>query len=313
VQRSKWYRTNDLGDEPVILVTAANGNQGKLLIPRLLGSGASVRACVNTEDSAERLRMAGVGEVMVGDLSDGVLIRRVMEEIDTVYYVGPALHPHERAMGLAAVAAAQSAGVGHFVFSSVLHAVAGDLIQHAIKRDIEERLIGSGLAYTILQPANYMLAHRLRSVFEEHVFRLSWSLERRQSLVYPGDLAEVAHQILSDGERHVGATYELAAPGHFSAHDLARICSEQLGAPVGVERLSSDDFLRSLVGDPDTIPYQAGVSRAISAYYSSHDFIGNANVLTWLLGRRPTTFAQFVTRELEVWNRARASTGAPGR
>jgi len=37
--------------------------------------------------------------------------------------------------------------------------------------------------------------------------------------------------------------------------------------------------------------------RSISSRYSSHDFIGNPNVLTWLLGRPPTTFEQFVRRE----------------
>lgn len=35
-------------------------------------------------------------------------------------------------------------------------------------------------------------------------------------------------------------------------------------------------------------------SDAIGARYSSHNFIGNPNVLTWLLGREPTTFEQFV-------------------
>ena len=36
--------------------------------------------------------------------------------------------------------------------------------------------------------------------------------------------------------------------------------------------------------------------RAISARYSSHDFVGNPNVLTWLLGRPPRSFADFVGR-----------------
>ena len=279
---------------PKILVTAANGNQGKLLIPRLLASGVRVRACVSSERSGAELGRAGVTDVVVGDLSEPQRMRQAMTGIDSVYYIGPALHPQERTMGLAAVEAAQAAGVAHFVFSSALHAIASELIQHAIKRDIEERLIASGLAYTILQPANFMLSHRLRSVFAEHVFRLSWSLERRQSMVYPGDLAEVAHAVLLDGNRHVGATYELAAPGRFSAYDLARICSEVIGSEVAAERLSADDFVRMMLGDPERVPYQAGISRAISAYYSSHDFIGNPNVLTWLLGREPVTFADFV-------------------
>jgi hypothetical protein len=37
----------------------------------------------------------------------------------------------------------------------------------------------------------------------------------------------------------------------------------------------------------------ARLLRAISDRYSSHDFIGDPDVLTWLFGRRPTTFEEF--------------------
>ncbi|MEV0848650.1 NmrA family NAD(P)-binding protein [Streptomyces sp. NPDC049954] len=84
-----------------------------------------------------------------------------MRGVETVYYVGPALHPDERATGFAAIDAAQRAGGTHFVLSSVLQAIITDLIQHEIKRDIEECLASSGLEFTILQPANYRLRHRL--------------------------------------------------------------------------------------------------------------------------------------------------------
>jgi uncharacterized protein YbjT (DUF2867 family) len=39
----------------VILVTAAHGNQGKLLIPKLVAAGAALRCCVRSEASAEVL------------------------------------------------------------------------------------------------------------------------------------------------------------------------------------------------------------------------------------------------------------------
>ncbi len=285
----------------MILITAANGNQGKRLIPRLLDSGAALRACVRTEASATALRAAGVTDVVVGDLSDASLLARAMEDVEKVYYVGPALRPEERAMGFAAVDTARAAGVAHFVFSSVLHAITTDLRQHEIKRDIEEHLLSSGLEFTILQPANYMLAHRLKSVFEQNVFRLSWSLERCQSLVDLHDVTEVAAQVLSHSESHAGATYELVAPGRYSGRDLARICSDVVGTDIATEQIDADTFLHATLGDPGQFPYQAGVMRAISARYSSHDFVGNPNVLGWLLGRPPTTFADFVAAEYDAY------------
>lgn len=285
----------------MILVTAANGNQGRRLIPRLLAKGAAVRACVRTEGSGSALREAGVAEVFVGDLSQGDLMVRAMTGIEKVYYVGPALHPQERAMGFAAIDAARKARVKHFVFSSVLHAITTDLVQHEIKRDLEEHLLSSGLEFTILQPANYMLPHRLKPAFEQGVFRLSWSLERHQSLVDLGDVAEVAASVLLDSDLHAGATYELASPGRVNAYDLARAIGEVTGTAIAVEEISCDAFLAQFYGDVAKFPYEARTMRAISARYSSHDFIGNANVLTWLLGRTPTSFGQFVRKQYDAF------------
>ena len=292
----------------MILVTAANGNQGKRLTPKLVAAGHDVRACVQSQASADHLRGLGVRDVIVGDLADPAVVERAVDGIEKVYHIGPTVHPAERAMGFAMVDAARAAGVRHFVFSSVLHAITTDLIQHEVKRDIEEHLLSSGLAFTILQPANYMLAHRLVSVFEQDVFRLSWSLERRQSMVDLEDVADVAASVLADPGRHAAATYELAGPGHFTAHDIGRALSDVLGREIGVEEMDVNAFIRARFGlEHGNHDYQARVIRAIGARYSSHDFLGNPNVLTWLLGRPPTSFEDFVRREHEAFRAGRAS------
>ncbi|MDQ2852324.1 MAG: NmrA family NAD(P)-binding protein [Actinomycetota bacterium] len=279
-----------------ILVTAAHGNQARILVPRLVVSGCRVRACVRSDASAQRLRAAGVNDVVVGDMSDPEVMDRAMRGVDSVYYIGPALHPMERAMGFAAVDAARAAGVGHFVFSSVLHSITTDLVQHEVKRDIEEHLLSSGLEFTILQPTNYMLAHRLRPAFEHGVFRLSWALQRYQSLVDLEDVTEVAQMVLLNAATHAGATYELASAGRYTAHDLTDIIATVIGTPVVTERIEADSFLHAVLGDPAQFPYEARAMRAITDRYSSHDFVGNPNVLTWLLGRAPVSFEQFVRR-----------------
>src|SRR3546814_1323487 len=74
------------------------------------------------------------------------------------------------------------------------------------------------LDFTILQPANYMAPWRLPSAFREGVFRLSWSLDRRQSMVAIGDIVEVALLVLKEGQRHYGATYELCSEGRSEEH-----------------------------------------------------------------------------------------------
>jgi uncharacterized protein YbjT (DUF2867 family) len=289
----------------MILVTAANGNQGRLLVPKLLAAGQRVRGCVRSQASAEHLRGLGVHEIVVGDISDPAVLARAIQGVQKVYHVGPTIHPRERDMGLAVVDAARAEGVTHLVFSSVLHSITTDLVQHEIKRDIEEHLLSSGLEFTILQPANYMLPLKLRPVFELGVFELSWSLDRRQSLVDLGDLTDVACLALTESERHGGATYELAAPGRYTAHELADIISRVLGRRIAVREIDADTYLRAWVGDADPrqVTHQIRVLRAITARYSSHDFVGNPNVLTWLLGRTPTTFEAYVRQQHDAFLR----------
>jgi uncharacterized protein YbjT (DUF2867 family) len=289
----------------MILVTAANGNQGRLLVPKLIAAGQRVRACVRSQASAEQLQALGAHETVAGDISEPAVLARAITGVEKVYHVGPTIHPRERDMGFAVVVAARAEGVKHLVLSSVLHAITTDLVQHEIKRDIEEHLLSSGLEFTILQPANYMLPLKLRPVFEKGVFELSWSLERRQSLVDLGDATDVACMALTDSERHAGATYELAAPGRYTAHELGGIISRVLGRQIAVREIDADTYLRAWVGDADPreVTHQVRVLRAITARYSSHDFVGNPNVLTWLLGRPPTTFEAYVRRQQEVFLR----------
>ena len=283
----------------MILVTSANGNQGKRLVPKLLAAGHRVRGCVQSASSADHLRALGVQDVVVGDLAEPAIIERAVQGVESIYHIGPTVHPAERAMGFAIVDAARAAGVGHFVFSSVLHAIATDLVQHEIKRDVEEHLLSSGLEFTILQPSNYMLPHRVHSVFEDGVFRLAWSLDRRQSMVDLEDITDVAALVLNEPARHAAATYELVGPGRFTAHDIGRVLSKVLGREIALEEIDSQAFVRARFGDadPGVLDYQLKVIGAISAHYSRHDFLGNCNVLAWLLGRPPTSFEDFVRRE----------------
>lgn len=279
----------------MILVNAANGQQGRELLPRLIKAGLPVRACVRSEASAEALRAAGVAEVMTGDIADPDFARRAVAGVETVYHVCPGIIPQERAVGLGWIDAARAAGVKHFVFSSVLHAVLTELVQHKIKRDIEEHLVASGLEYTVLQPTIYMAPRRFGRVLQTGMLRAGWSLDRAQSLIDIGDIAEVAHKVIVEGEPHYAATYELASRGRYTARDMGSIIGGVVGKEIPVEQISPEAYIEGIFGaDLAGRDHELSVGRSLSSCYSRHDFVGNANVLSWLLGREPTTFEQFV-------------------
>ena len=293
----------------MILVNAANGNQGKLITPRLIAAGVEVRGCVRSERSAAVLRMAGVADVTIGDISQPDVIACAMKGVDKVYYICPGIHPREREIGMAWIDAAKAEGVKHFVFSSVLHAVLTDLVQHEIKRDVEEYLISSGLEFTILQPAIYMAPRRIKAAFESGVFKAAWSLDRSQSLVDVDDVAQVASLVLTNSEAHAAATYELVGPGRYSARDMGAVIAKVMGRPVPVEEISVEAYAQFLFGDrnPGEIPHEYRVVQSLRSRYSSDDFIGNSNVLTWLLGRTPTTFEKFVTAQYTAFEESAAA------
>ena len=294
----------------MILVTAAYGNQGQRLIPLLARAGKKVRA-MRASGDLNVLRALGAAEAIRGDAGDPATLARAMEGVETVYHVGPSLHPREREMGLAVVDAAETAGVKHLVFSSVLHAIEDRLIQHRAKLAIEQRIIVSKINWTILQPTNYMLPAWSYPVFKTEVFRLWWSLERRQSLLVLDDYAEVAAKVISEGGVHHGATYELSSGDCLTAYEIADRFSKITGRPIRAEEVSPDAFMLKYRKHPsieaklaagqtvtaEDFPHEFEVFRAIGACYAKHDFVGNPNVLTWLLGRQPMSVEDYLRGE----------------
>ncbi len=120
------------------------------------------------------------------------------------------------------------------------------------------------------------------------------------------DVTDVAALVLAEAERHAAATYELVGPGRFTAYDIGRVLSQVLAKEIRLERIDAEAFTRARFGggEPSILEYQLRAARAISERYSAHDFTGNPNVLTWLLGRPPTTFEQFVRREYAAFETA---------
>jgi uncharacterized protein YbjT (DUF2867 family) len=291
----------------MILVTSAFGNQGQILIPKLRAAGFAVRALRATPGREQELLDLGATDVVTGDMSDRAVLRRAVRGVDTIYHIGPSAHPLEREMGFAIVDAAREARVGHFIFSSVLHPAISKLVQHKIKREIEEHTIESGLDFTILQPSDYMLPLLLAPAFKTGTFELSWDLTRRQAMIDLYDFAQVVVKVVRERDAHFAATYELTAPGAHSAHDIGAALTSAMGRPIDVKQVSADTYLKAFYGSigNEDLRHQHGVFRAISLWYSQYDFIGNSNVLAWLLGRAPTTLQEFVSREWKAFQKNR--------
>ncbi|MEN8097952.1 MAG: hypothetical protein ABFQ89_02655, partial [Chloroflexota bacterium] len=97
---------------------------------------------------------------------------------------------------------------------------------------------------------------------------------------------------------HIGATYELAGPSALSQDDIATQLGAQLGRKVQAVSISHKEWRNTArqngLGD-DVIEKLI----AMFKHYARFDFTGNPNVLRWLLGKSPTSFADFIKREFK--------------
>jgi uncharacterized protein YbjT (DUF2867 family) len=298
----------------MILVTAGHGNQARRLIPRLVAKGKSVRAVRRSSDGEAALRDLGASSVVIGDLCDPAVAARAIDGVEAVYHIGPATHPRETQMGIGCIEAAVKAGVEHFVFSSVLHPIVDAMFNHRSKRFVEERLVCSPINFTILQPADYMeTIAPPRMTFESGVFRMVWSVERKQSMVSLDDLTEVAAKVLIEGEPHYGATYELSSPDCMSGRDIAATIERVTGKPVSARQFTPDEVEERRRGwfktplSPEDQDYQHRFYEALIGWYNTHDFTGNAQVLRMLLGREPKRYEQFVREQYDAERALRSS------
>lgn len=278
----------------MILVTGTGGKTGKAIIEALAGQDEPVRAWVRRPQQAEGLAYA---DWIAGDMRDAPLWEAACKGVRAIYHICPNLHPEEVAICQLALASSRWAGVEQFVYHSVLHPQTATMPHHWRKLQSEEAIFASGLPFTILQPCAYMqnvLAH-WPSITGQGIYPVPYALDARLSLVDLRDVAAVAAKVLTEAG-HTGAIYELAGPQPLSQTEVATALAEGLGHSVQAQRMDWDDWQADArqrgMGDE--------AIRALMAmfrYYDRYGLVGNPNVLGWLLGRAPTTFADFVSRQ----------------
>lgn len=296
----------------MILITAANGNVARQVIPRLKQAGLPVRGLRATPGGEDALYAMGLTEIVVGDIRDPATIRRAMKGVKAVFHVCPGgLAYWEREIGYSIIDAAMAEGVEHVVISTLLHPIITALLQHETKRDVEERLVSSRVNWTILQPSDYMQTLVPPSTFRTGELPISYSIDTRQTAVDLMDVAEVATKVLTEGRPHYFARYELCGlPQSFNGHELAATASKVCGREIKLKPVSGTEYMRvwakeegppigsahGLEDNAEARDFARKVLIAINDWYSKHDYMGNPNVLTWLLGRPPTSLEQYLAR-----------------
>jgi uncharacterized protein YbjT (DUF2867 family) len=287
----------------LILITGASGKTGRKVVQALAARGAKVRAFFRNADYTESIAALGVKEITIGDLFDDEALDRAVAGTDQVFHICPPMNPGEADLAQTVTGLCLKHDVRRLILWSVLHPLLDDVRHHDLKLKAERHLVNSGQTYTILQPGRYM--QHLVPIWDEVMatgsHAMPFSVDEKFSLADLDDLAE-AGAIIATEPGHEGATYQLAGPQALSQTDMAHIISDITGRTVTAARKTEQAFRAGA----QKMGLPAGRIEQIckmNAHYDKHGLIGNSNILQFILGRVPTTFAEFIARDLVKQNK----------
>lgn len=217
----------------MILVTGPTGNTGKQVLDGLRARGIPVRAMLRSQARAAELAAQGIDTVL-GDFEEPDTLRRALGGVDKAFLV---CTPDERLVRCETnfIAAACDAGVRHIVkmgaYGASLDAASPNLRMHA---QVEQALVASGLAYTIVRPHGFM----------QTWFWMSAPLVMQQGILsYPaGDGPIPLIDVRDVGPALIRAltepgfenrAFNLTGPQAIRPSEMAQILTQALGRPIG--------------------------------------------------------------------------------
>ncbi len=285
----------------MILLTGAAGKTGISILRNLSQHGVAVRALVRNAQQSEKVAGYENTVPIIGDLLDETSLSKAVIGVDTIYIICPNMSPDEFIIVMSLVRIAQQNNVPRIVYHSVLHPQVESMPHHWQKLRVEELIFASGLDFTILQPCAYMqnvLSGWQKILAGKYV--VPYNLNTRISMVDLEDIASVAAMVLTE-TGHSNAIYELCGPESLTQHEVAEQISESLKQPVITVEQSRQNWQRNAL-ESGMQKQQIELLIKMFEYYDKFGLVGNSSVLEYLLGRKPTTFRQFITRIISSGN-----------
>lgn len=278
-------------------IIAGNSILERALVIKLRSFGVDVRVLCRSESVADRSLTLGASEAVVADLCDRDDVARYLDDIDLLLFDPGLLRPTTEQELEAVVAAAKRRRVPHTVFLSCLRPLTPGFASFQRRARGEALLAGSGLHYSVLQPAMLMqnIGFLLPDVRTGGTLRWPWDVSRPFGWVDALDVAEAAVQLVSHPEL-AGGTYELCG-ATASGADVASLLSTLTGGDVAARRAdaASDMGQRKV----DVAPGWSGETLTGSADdFDLHGYGGGSRfILSKLLQREPTGMTDFLRRD----------------
>ncbi|ARV57268.1 NmrA family protein [Nostocales cyanobacterium HT-58-2] len=240
---------NAQSSERLILVTGATGQQGGAVARQLLQRGFRVRTLTrNPEKPASRMLFEQGAEVVQGDMDDIASLERALEGAYGVFSVQnffDAGYEGEIRQGIALANAAKTAGVQHFVYSSVGSAQYNTGVPHfESKWQIEEYVRQVGIPYTVFRPVAFYYSWNspaTRNSILNGTWALPLSPNTRLQQLSEDDYGVFVAMALENPDNWIGRSVDLASDEP-TMLEMAESFSRVINQPVRYVQLSWEQF-----------------------------------------------------------------------
>ncbi|SEJ24372.1 Uncharacterized conserved protein YbjT, contains NAD(P)-binding and DUF2867 domains [Deinococcus reticulitermitis] len=275
---------------PLIGVTGAPGNVGTPLVRALLSRGARVRVLARRPDAARRVfgEQPGLDYAPL-EFGDRRTYVAAFQGVERLFVARPPQVSQVARDMVPALDVALGAGVRHMALLSLQGAEKITFVPHA---RLEQYLLSSGVAHTLLRPSFFMqnlTTTHLPELRRGEVYIPAG--QGRTSFIDVRDIADVAALVLTE-TGHAGQAYELTGSEALTYTEVAGKFSAATGRPIRYTDPSPLAFFRHMRarGLPTA---QVMVMEAI---YATARFGLAARVTpdtARLLGRAPRLFDEF--------------------
>ncbi|MFZ0115125.1 MAG: SDR family oxidoreductase [Xanthobacteraceae bacterium] len=284
----------------MILVTGATGLNGTALVRKLSAKGVPLRALVRSAAKAAEIAALPNVEIAIADMAKPETLPAALAGVDRAM-LNSSADPAMVEVQSNFIAAAAKAGVRHVVkLSGIMPELDSPFRFARMHGEIEKRLEASGMAFTHLRAGEFMPSYfrQVPMILAKGALFLPMENQRIASIDI-GDLAEIAALVLTN-PGHEGKIYPLTGPEALTMTEVAERLSAATGKTIKYINVPPEDVRKAQLaaGVP---PYIADALAELFAERRKGKESQVWPIAQTLLGRRPTSFAEFAARNAAIF------------
>jgi uncharacterized protein YbjT (DUF2867 family) len=284
----------------MILVTGATGLNGTALVRKLSAKGVPLRALVRNAAKAAEIAALPNVEIAIADMGKPETLPAALAGVDRAM-LNSSADPAMVEVQSNFIAAAAKAGVRHVVkLSGIMPELDSPFRFARMHGEIEKRLEASGMAFTHLRAGEFMPSYfrQVPMILAKGALFLPMENQRIASIDI-GDLAEIAALVLTN-PGHEGKIYPLTGPEALTMTEVAERLSAATGKTIKYINVPPEDVKKAQLaaGVP---PYIADALAELFAERRKGKESQVWPIAQTLLGRRPTSFAEFAARNAAIF------------